>query len=251
MLRCDRGEVTVVTLDRPPANALTQGLFEEFTKVFAELQRDASVRAVILTGTGRFFSAGLDLFEVFSADGDGFRAFSVAFDSGLAALFCFPKPVVAAVNGHAIAGGAVLAALADTRLVADGSAQLGFTEILVGVPFPITAFEIVRFACAGPHLGELLYCGKTYSPHAARERRLVDEVVPADELMARAHAAAADLAARPAAAFAGIKHALRADTLARMHACRPGADPVWHVWHSPEVRAAVEAYRTRTLSKQR
>lgn len=251
MLQCHRDEVTVVTLDRPPANALTQASFDELTALLAEVGHDASVRAVILTGTGRFFSAGLDLFEVFGADADTFRAFTVAFDAGFTALFGFPKPVVAAVNGHAIAGGAMLVAAADTRLVADGAAQLGFTEVLVGVPFPASALEIVRFACAGPHLTELLYDGKTYLPRPAHERRLADEVVPADELMTRARAVAADLGSRPPAAFAGIKQALRADALARMRAHAPGADPVWGVWRTPEVRAAVEAFRTRTLSAKR
>ena len=251
MLHCHRDEVAVVTLDRPPANALTRASFEELTALLAELRDDAAVRAVILTGTGRFFSAGLDLFEVFGTDADAFRAFTIAFDAGFTALFAFPKPIVAAVNGHAIAGGAMLVAGADTRLVADGAAQIGFTEILVGVPFPASAFEIVRFTCAGPHLTEVLYDGKTYQPRPAHERRLADEVVPAEELMTRARAVAADLGSRPPAAFAGIKRALRAEALARMQAHAPGLDPVWDVWRTPEVRAAVDAFRARTLSSKR
>ena len=247
MLRCDRGEVAVITVDRPPANAMTRAFFEELTTLLAQLDRDDAVRAVVLTGSGAFFSAGLDLFEVFNTVEAEFHAFAAAFDTGFTALFEFGKPVVAAVNGHAIAGGAVLAAAADVRLLAAGKAKLGLTEILVGVPFPATALEIVRFSCHGPRLQELLYHGRTYSPDAACALRLADEVTPPDALMPTALGLARELGSRPAVAFAGIKRALRAEALARMQRHAPGTDPVWNAWHSQEVRAAVEAFRARTL----
>src|SRR5262245_3186329 len=120
MPRCEHGPVTVVTLDRPPANALDRAFFEELTDLLARLD-DPAVRALVITGTGRFFSAGLDLFAVFAEEGAAFDEFTARFDAGFAALFAFRKPVVAAMNGHAIAGGAVLAAAADVRVAADVS----------------------------------------------------------------------------------------------------------------------------------
>src|SRR5262252_10146959 len=98
MLRCDTGRITIVTLDRPPANALDRSAFEELIGVFARLRESAAVRAVVVTGTGRFFSAGLDLFEVFGYPPAGFDDFTARFDEAFSALFRFPKPVVAAVN---------------------------------------------------------------------------------------------------------------------------------------------------------
>jgi enoyl-CoA hydratase len=246
MLRCEPGPVTVVTLDRPPANALNRAFFEELTELLVRLG-EPTVRAVVITGTGRFFSAGLDLFEVFAEEGAAFDEFTARFDAGFAALFAFPKPVVAAVNGHAIAGGAVLAAAADVRLVAEGEARLGLTEIQVGLPFPASALEIVRAACAGPHLAELLYLGHTYAPREAGLRRLADEVVPAADLMARARAVAGELGAREPAAFAAVKYSLRADALRRLDTTRADGDPVWEIWRRPQTRAAVAAYRARTL----
>jgi enoyl-CoA hydratase len=253
MLTTDlRDGVALLRLDRPPANALDRAVFDAFTATLARLEADAAVRAVVVTGTGRFFSAGLDLFAVFADDAAGFDAFTRAFDAGWRALFGFPKPLIAAVNGHAIAGGAVLAACADVRLLADGDARLGFTEIQVGVTFPASALEPVRWACAGPHLAELLCRGLTHPPAEALVRRLVDEVVPADALLPRATALAAELGALPPSAYATTKRALRADGLARMAAHAPGADPIWDDWRSEAVRAAVEAYRERTLgAKQR
>lgn len=151
------------------------------------------------------------------------------------------------MNGHAIAGGAVLAACADVRLVADSDVKMGLTEVLVGVPFPRRIFEILRFACGGPAFQELLYHGRTYGPAAACARRLAEEDVDPAGLLARAHAAAEELASRPRAAFRATKRMLRADALARIEAVPPGADPVWDVWRAPATRAAVAAYRERTL----
>jgi enoyl-CoA hydratase len=250
MLRCDTGRVTVVTLDRPPANALNRAFFDELLEVLARLRAAPDVRAVVLTGTGRFFSAGLDLFEVFAYDAAAFDAFTARFDEGFAALFAFPKPVVAAVNGHAIAGGAVLAATADVRVVAEGEGRMGLTEILLGVPFPASVLEIVRYSCGGPAFAELLYHGRTYTAHDACTRRLADEVAGADALAARARALAEELADRPPAAFAATKVGLRADGLRRLAAARALGDPVWDVWRSAETRAAVEAYKARTLKKR-
>lgn len=239
--------VSLLRIDRPPANAFDRDMFEALGAAVDRLARDPSVRAVVVTGTGRFFSAGLDLIALFAQDRAGFAAFARAFDAAWLALFGLPKPVVAAVNGHAIAGGAVLAACADFRLVADGAGRMGLSEIVVGVPFPTSAFEPVRFACAGPALAEVLERGRTYPPADAVARRLADEVVPADALLDRAFALAAELAAHLPAAFAATKRALRADALGRMAAVPPGTDPVWALWESPEVRAAIEAYRQRTL----
>jgi enoyl-CoA hydratase/carnithine racemase len=246
MLSCEPGRVAVVTLDRPPANALNRAFFDELIALRDRL-RAPDVGAVVITGTGRFFSAGLDLFEVFAYPPREFDEFTQRFDVGFGALFAFPKPVVAAVNGHAIAGGAVLAAAADFRLVADGEGRMGLTEILLGVPFPVSVLEIVRYACAGPALPELLYHGRTYRPRDAHARHLADEVVPATELLARARALAEELAGRPRAAFEQTKVSLRADALRRLESARRDGDPAWDVWRSAETHAAVEAYRARTL----
>src|SRR5207244_1939923 len=214
-----QGPLAVLTLDRPPANALNRDFFSEVGTVLPALAA-VDVRGVVVTGTGRFFSAGLDLFEILTYRGAEASEFMARFDDGFTGLFALEKPVVAAVNGHAIAGGAVLAATADFRLAAEGDGRIGLTEIQVGVPFPTSALEVVRFSCAGPYLPELLFHGRTYAPEEARVRRLVDDVVPAAELLPRALALAGELAARPLASFAASKRAPRADGLARIPAAR-------------------------------
>jgi enoyl-CoA hydratase len=244
------GAVLVITLNRPPANALNRDFFVDL-EALAPTLADPAVRAVVVTGTGRFFSAGLDLFQVFSYPPEESRDFIARFDRGFTDLFALDKPMVAAVNGHALAGGAVLAACADFRLMADGDGKVGVTEIQVGVPFPSSALEIVRFACAGPHLPELLYQGRTYPPREAAARRLVDEVVPAAELMPRAMALATELAALSPVSFSVSKRALRAEFLGRIAAAHArGEDPVWAEWRTPETKAAMEAFRARAVGKR-
>lgn len=251
MLRLEtHGQVAVITLDRPPANAQSRSFFVELNGLFTWVA-EPDVRAVVLTGAGRFFSAGIDLFEIVTYDDTEFLEFAAAFDAAFFELFALPKPLIAAINGHAIAGGAVLAATADFRLMAEGDGRVGLTEIQVGVAFPASALEPVRFSCAGPDLHELLYRGLTYSPHDAKDRRLVDEVVPEAELMSRALALATELAERSPTAFAAMKRALRAESLNRIKAAHAtGIDPMWKTWRTPETTAAIEAYRKRSVRRR-
>ncbi len=246
-----RGAVALVTLNNPPANALGTPVLTALGTAIDAL-RDDDARAIVLTGSGRFFSAGLDLFEVAQLVGSPqAEGFARRFDGLVAGLFALEKPVVAAINGHAIAGGAVLAATADFRLIADVDLKMGVTEVQVGVVFPTSALEAVRFSCAGPHLPELLYRGNTYAPADAVARRLADEVVPATELLDRALALAGELAELRPIAFASSKRALRAEHVARIAAASEGGlDPAWRTWQTPDALQAIFAYRERTLRKK-
>lgn len=245
-----RGSTALLTLQRPPANALNLDLLQQAAEILPQLVVP-EVRALVITGQGRFFSAGLDLFAVFAYADKEAAAFPVVFDEVVAGFYALPIPVVAAINGHAIAGGAVLAATADFRLVSEGESLLGLSEIRVGVPFPVSALEPVRSAWSGPHLGELLYRGRNFRPPEALAAGLVDEVVPAAELLDRALALADELGSRVPVAFAATKRALRREGLERIAAVGgPGKDPVWSMWHTPEVLAAMVAYR-QSLDKKR
>ncbi len=244
------GTTAVLRFERPPANALNLAVMTELLAVLQRISQDET-RALVLSGQGRFFSAGLDLFEVFAYPKAEAEAFVQAFDDAMTALFALRIPVVAAINGHAIAGGAVLAAAADFRLMSDSGGKFGITEIHVGVPFPTSALEIIRYAFQGPYLAELLYRGQNYEVGAALSRRLVDELHSADTLLDRALQLAAELGAHPQTAFATTKEGLRREALLRMTKARAnGPDPLWAKWQSPEVLAVVNAYREATLRKK-
>src|SRR5262249_51791472 len=131
-------------------------------------------------------------------------------------LFAFPRPVVAAVNGHAIAGGCVLVLAADVRLMAEGAGRIGVPELLVGVPFPAAALEVVRFAVPRDRVQSLIYTGRTLQPQDALAAELIDEVVAAGQLLARAKEVAQQLAMIPPAVYRLTKESLRAEALERM-----------------------------------
>jgi enoyl-CoA hydratase len=243
-----RGDVAVATLDRPPANAIDHDLLSAIIAALPDLR---AARAVVLTGGGRFFSAGLDLTYVLELDEPTAAAFAESFDDAMTGLFALENPVVAAVNGHAVAGGGIIAASADARIMADGDGQIGLPEIRVGVPFPSSALEIVRAAWGGPHLTMMLERGLTYRPAEALAMNLVNELAPAAETLDRAVALAAELARAPSASFACLKRSLRREGLARIVAARKdGPDAAWDVWRTPEVVGAIRAYQTRVLARK-
>lgn len=244
--------VTVLRMSHGKANALDLDLCRALTGRFRALADSAaSGGAAVLTGSGRIFSAGVDLVRLLEEGEDYTERFLVALTDCFEALFACPAPVVAALNGHAVAGGAILALGSDLRLAADRELSFGIPELGVGVPFPTIALEIVRFAAAAGTRDALVYRGTLLSGAEAAERGVIDELVPEDELLDRAVAAAARLAAIPRASFAATKKALRAPTLARFRRTAPEADPeIVVAWKSPEVRTAIAAHVERTLGKR-
>lgn len=246
-----RSAVTVLRLAHGKANALDVELCDGLTAQLETLRTSATSGAVVLVGTGSIFSAGVDLRRVL----DGGVAYLYAFLPALTRLFdtvyFHPKPVVAAVNGHAIAGGCVLACAADRRLMARDGGRIGVPELLVGVPFPTVALEIMRGTLAPQHLQQLVFDGATLTPADAQAIGLVDELVDAPTLLERAVAAAEALLAVPAAAFELTKRQLRQPVQDRLQVTRADLDRVVDaIWRSVDTRAAIRRYVDRTLTKR-
>jgi enoyl-CoA hydratase len=194
----------------------------------------------VLTGAGRCLSAGVDLRRIV-AGGAGYVAeFLPALSTAALALFDHPRPTVAAVNGHALAGGCVLAAACDLRLMSGGT--IGLTELVAGVPFPTVPLEIMRHA-TGPAADTLILTGRTMDADAARTIGLVDEAVPAGDLMTTALTRATRLAAAPAAVYALSTVQLHRPTRQRIDANRPLDDPrVLELWSSPRTHELLRKY---------
>ncbi len=204
--RSDQGEVAILCMADGKANAMSLDFCEAMTERFEEV-RTSPARAVIVIGSGRIFSAGVDLVRLLEGGRPYIRKFLPALSAMLATVFSHPKPVVAAINGHAIAGGCVLACAADKRLMAREAGRIGVTELLVGVPFPAIAMEIMRCATAPQHFEDAIFSGATHLPPAAQGRGLVHEITEPEGLLDHAIAAATTLAALPPAAFALTKTA--------------------------------------------
>jgi enoyl-CoA hydratase len=242
--------VAVVTLQHGKANALDIEFCETMTALFAQLRMSDDVRAVVLTGTAKMFSAGVDLKRLTAGGADYVTRFLPTLHTLYETVFFFPKPVIAAINGHAIAGGAVLAACADRRVMASETGRIGITELQVGVPLPALAFEIVRFAVPPRHLSEFALGAGTYPTAEALAKGWVDEVVEGWELMLRAVRLAKLHAAMSPEAFAQTKAQIR-QPVADAYAARGPAtdDAVTAIWTMEATLARVAAYVEKTLIK--
>jgi enoyl-CoA hydratase len=240
--------VTVVQFDHGPVSALDLEFTLAIRAELAELS-DLGV-ALVITGTGKAFSAGVDLHRLLDGGADYADQFVPALDGLFLDFFTYRRPVVAAINGHAIAGGGVIAACADHRLMVEGKARIGFTELLLGVAFPASALTAVRYATGDVGVADLLYTGATLLPVEAHRRGLIDEVVPEGELLDRAIAKAEQLASIPALAFAHTKRSLRDRFWTELETTGPQRDAeMLEVWKAPETRAAIAAYVEQAIGK--
>jgi enoyl-CoA hydratase len=230
----EHGRVRVVRMRHGKVNALDLELLLALRDTFTEL-RDAA--AVVLTGEGTCFSAGVDLRRLLDSGTEYTAEFLPALSAACRAVFTHPRPVVAAVNGHAIAGGCILVAACDRRLMSAGT--IGVSELAVGVPFPTVPLEVLRYA-VGPATAGLVHSARAMSAAEAVTVGLIDRVVEPDELMDSALQEADRLARMPNQTFALTKEQLRRDAVQRMHAREPADfEQLLAVWTSPEVRAAI------------
>lgn len=242
--------VAIVTMEHGKANALDIEFCQALIALFAELKAMIDVKAVILTGQGKMFSAGVDLKRLSAGGADYVSQFLPVLHALYDAVFFMPRPVIAAINGHAIAGGAVLAACADRRVMAADSGKIGITELQVGVPLPVLAFEIVRFAVPSRYLSEFALGAGTYATADALQKGWVDEAVDGWELMPRAMRIAKSYAALSPEAFAQTKMQIRqpvADAFAANGAATD--EKITAIWTTEATLARVAAYVAKTLTK--
>jgi enoyl-CoA hydratase len=228
-----RDDVTVLRIEHGRVGALDVELLDALAEAVS-----ASDRALVITGSGSAFSAGVDLRRIL----DGGRAYTEELLTALTRLFRVvfdhPRPTVAAVNGHAIAGGCVLALSCDLRLMSGG--RIGLTELAVGVPFPTTALEVVQHAL-GPRTGRVLLGGQVEDREHALALGMVDEITEPGELMPRAVALAAELAAPSPESYRLAKVQLHRQANAAIEATAGGDAAVLAGWASDDTRLRIEA----------
>ncbi|WP_428274220.1 enoyl-CoA hydratase/isomerase family protein [Candidatus Palauibacter sp.] len=243
--RRDESGTAEIRMTHEPANVLTVEFSDALAAEFERTRADDSVRAVVLTGTESAFSAGVELFRVVDEGPPYVDALLESLGELFSMLRAFPKPLVAAVNGHAVAGGGVIACACDYRVMAAGQGRIGLPELKVGVPFPAVALDIVRATVPRRHQREVMLLGRLYDPEGAAERGLVDEIVAADDLLGRAREIALDLASIPAAAYSLTK---------RQFASASGGaidlEPELHsIWTADDTREHIRGYLQRTLGR--
>jgi enoyl-CoA hydratase len=238
----DRG-IATVRLDHGRVNAMDLELCRDLADTFDRLADDEAVSAIVLTGKAGAFSAGVDLRRIL----DGGSAYTASFLEALTrcflSVFRVPVPTVAAVNGHAIAGGCVLACACDRRVLSsDDRLLVGLTELQVGVPFPTSAVEIVR-GRTGLRFAEAIYHARNYPAAEALEIGFVDEVVEPGQVEARAARIAAELAEIPRGTYELTKRQVQRSTNDAIEAMAPQWEPeVLAGWTRPDARSAIARF---------
>ena len=198
----------IVTLARGKANALNAAMLEELHGAMVQAHSPDVRGLVLASGCPKFFSGGFDVKEVFQYDRETMTSYFGSFMDLYEDLFRLPKPVVAAMSGHAVAGGAVLALACDVRVMAEGPFRFALNEVNLGVVLPAGIIRMAVDAIGARHARELFLAGEPLSPTRALEIGLVSELAPPEQVLERAVALARRLAEKPAGAFAGIKRTL-------------------------------------------
>lgn len=201
--------ISTLMINRGKVNALNGGVVDQLRAQLKRLESDSEVRSIILTGFGKFFSFGFDIPEFLSLSKEQFVAYLEDFTNLYTYLFLYPKPVVAALNGHAIAAGCMLALACDYRVMVIGKARISLNEIGFGSSVFAGSTEMLRFCVGSGNATTILYSGAMYTAEEAKSLGLVHDVTTEENYMAVARQAASDLASKHPPAFASIKSLLR------------------------------------------
>jgi enoyl-CoA hydratase/carnithine racemase len=201
-----RGDVAVVALDHGTTNPIGIELIAELSAAVDRLEGDASVAGLVLSSSNeKFFCIGWDIPGLFGLARNDFERFFDDFERACLKLYAFPRPTVAALTGHATAGGCILATCCDYRFIAEGRKLMGLNEIRLGVPVPYFADCILRDIVGAHAAREMMEEGGFYDPQQSLRMGLVDRILPVGEVIEHAVEKAGAVGASPRGAFAEIK----------------------------------------------
>jgi len=216
-----RDQVAIVRLDRPVTNAINLQLVGELAETLEGVKQDSDVHSLVLgSSNDKFFSIGFDIPQLFDLTREDFRSFYEAFNRMCLDLYTLPKPTVAAITGHAIAGGCILALCCDYRFIAQGRKLMGLNEIKLGVPVPYVADCVLRHLVGVRNGRDIMDSGEFYGPEELVRMGVVDQAWPLEQVLPQAVEKAGLLGALPQEAFAMIKRnrveMVEAQVLARL-----------------------------------
>lgn len=249
-VRTDRAEgVAILTLDRPPVNALNPAVVAELTRVVASVAELSEVSAAVLTGSGPFFSFGFDVPKMYDQSRGEFRGFVESFLALCRRLFAFPKPLVAALNGHAVAGGCMLATACDYRVMKGSGALIGLNEVTLGATVFFGTHEMLVHAVGSRSAEHLETGGALIEAEEAQALGLIDETAPGEGVLAAAIDKAQGASPAFPDAFAELKRLSRAPILETIDKGEgEGIERFLDLWYSPATRRALREIRIRDRS---
>lgn len=198
--------VAVVKLDGGVPNPIGREMVSELAEIIEGAKRDSGVIGLVLgSANQKIFSLGFDLPGLYDLSRYEFRHFYHSFNQTCLELYTFPKPTVAAIGGHAIAGGCILALCCDYRYIAEGRTLMGLNEVKLGVPVPYLPDCILRQVAGDRCAREIMDTGDFFSPEVVLEMGLVDQVLPPEQVLPGGIEKAAELGSLPRGAFRMIK----------------------------------------------
>jgi enoyl-CoA hydratase len=228
-------------MNRPPANAIDLELAERFEAALDEAMKQEPA-ALVLTGTGGFFSGGLNLKTVPAYPTAKQRSLLLAVNRMIGRLYACPIPVVGGINGHAVAGGLIVALTADYRVGPTGNAQFGLTEARVGIPFPAATMIVLHAELAPQDLRYITLYARSFGPEKAQARGILDELQEPTAVLERAIELATEMASIPSDAYARIKRQVRGAAIAQIEELNAsGSEPMLEGWISPGAQDASAA----------
>jgi enoyl-CoA hydratase len=205
------GNIAVIAMDDGKANALSEPMIAALRQALERAENEAG--AAVLVGRADRFCAGFDLKVMMSGPGPAIALLGHGSEL-LMRLYGAKLPLVIAVTGHALAGGALVVLTGDVRIGAAGAFRIGLNEVSIGMPLPLLGMELARARLRPTELGPATLQSKIYAPEGAMRAGYLDEVVPADQVLPRALEEARRLASLPKAAYVGTKKRQRGATIA-------------------------------------
>lgn len=207
MIRIEHhGEVAIAKLDRGVTNTIDLQLVEELSETLQGVTHDPGVHSLVLGSSNeRFFSIGFDIPQLFGLARQDFKFFYQTFNRVCMDLYTLPKPTIAAITGHAIAGGCILALCCDYRFIAQGRKLMGLNEIRLGVPVPYLADCVLRHIVGVRYARDIMDIGEFYQPEESLQMGIVDQVLPLEQVLPKSVEKARLLGGSPQEAFAMIK----------------------------------------------
>jgi enoyl-CoA hydratase/carnithine racemase len=227
-----------VVIRRGKVNAFNDAVIDEMSRTFRDLALDPSVRAITLTGTGKFFSFGFDIPQFLGYNKEQFTRYLTGFTRLYREIFLHPKPVVAMLNGHTIAGACMIATSCDCRVMVSGKARISLNEINFGSSVFAGSVEMLKLLVGHRNAESVLYSGAMYTAEEAHRMGLVDQVVSEADLESVVDHIARDYAARDPDAFRSIKGLLRRAVAERMEKTeKDSIEEFVRIWYSEKTWA--------------
>jgi 3,2-trans-enoyl-CoA isomerase len=236
-----KDRLAIITLNRGKSNALNREMVTELNELLGNIENDHAIGGAMICGQENFFSAGLDLIELYNYNEEEALSFWKLFFSFTANLTAFKKPLVAAINGHSPAGGCVIALACDARVMAEGKYIIGLNEVPVGIIVPNSIFELYAFWIGKANASRSLLEGKLFNPEEALQIGLIDELAKPESILTAAERKARKYMAFEANTWQQSKRNIRQELIRSQAADQSEAlDVMLAQWWSPATRSILK-----------